>query len=78
MIGADSDDAAEKAFSAGKFMEADGDDRWCFQVIFLLSKNVISLELSELRFQFVKKGFDEADYDGGSKRAGKASYLSKK
>ncbi len=77
MIGADSDDAAEKAFSAGKFMEADGDDRRCFQVIFLLSKNVISLELSELRFQFVKKGFDEADYDGGSKRAGKASYLSK-
>lgn len=50
MIGADSDDAADKTFSVGKFMEADGDDRWCFQVIFLLSKNVISLELSELRF----------------------------
>jgi hypothetical protein len=50
MIGADSDDAGEKTFSVGKFMEADGDDRWCFQVIFLLSKNVISLELSELRF----------------------------
>jgi hypothetical protein len=31
-------------------MDADGDDRWCFQVIFLLSKNVISLVLSELRF----------------------------
>lgn len=77
MIGADSYDAAEKAFSVGKFMEAEGDDRWCFQVIFLLSKNVISLELSELRFQFMKKGFDEADDDGDGKRAGKAFYLSK-
>ncbi len=77
MIGADSDDAAEKAFSVGKFMEADGNDRWCCQVIFLLSKNMISLELSELRFQFVKNGFDEADDGDDSKRAGKAFYLSK-